>query len=197
MLLVHINLTRIKSHQPSREEGGGRRTLYLFSDKKEWHQVVVCTYKCPNTNSNMWIQAIKYQIHTPKHQIQMRPGSDWELGRLLFLHIYKWCIGNFLPSQHRGLCVWLHSCNALDRSRSSTVATRAAVHKDANCTKCCCCCHVLWLQCLGKHYFSATQISVQCKMCAVHTRVVQQCSASQHQCVWEQSAGTLTGSTLP
>ena len=61
--------------------------------------------------------------------------SDWELGRLLFLHIYKWCIGNFLPSQHRGLCVWLHSCNALDRSRSSsTVATRAAVHKDANCT---------------------------------------------------------------
>ena len=109
----------------------------------------------------------------------MRPGSDWELGRLLFLHIYKWCIGNFLPSQHRGLCVWLHSCNALDRSRSSTVATRAAVHKDANCTKCCCCCHVLWLQCLGKHYFSATQISVQCKMCAVHTRVVQQCSAVQ------------------
>ena len=119
-------------------------------------------------------------VREGRRQVQIGPGSDkkrFQNGRValvaLLVHIYKWCIANFLPSQHQS--VW-HSCNALHST--------APVHQprlcttDANCTELCTMvappCKAL--QC------NADQYSALC---------VQQCSASQHQRVWHQSTATL------
>ena len=110
-------------------------------------------------------------------EIKIRRGSnrmeDWlQVGRgvghprggaccVVLLHIYKWCIANFLPSQHQS--VW-HSCNALHST--------APVHQprlcttDANCTELLLCTMV-----------APPCTTVQCRslQCTVCTTV--QCSA--------------------
>ena len=122
-------------------------------------------------------------VREGRRQVQIGPGSDkkrFQNGRegaccVVLVHIYKWCIANFLPSQHQS--VW-HSCNALHST--------APVHQPRLCTTDANCTELLLCTMVAPPCTAVQCRSVQCTVCTT-----VQCSASQHQRVWHQSAGTL------
>ena len=110
-------------------------------------------------------------VREGRRQVQIGPGSDkkrFQNGRralvALLVHIYKWCIANFLPSQHQS--VW-HSCNALHSTAPVHQCTNPVFAQQMQTALSCY--FVLWLHLLA----------LQCNADHYSALCVQQCSAVQ------------------